>query len=28
MTENFFTQKKIELANAFRKEGTPYRLLF
>jgi len=28
MTENFFTQKKIELANAFRKEGVPYRLLF
>lgn len=28
MTENFFTQKKIELAKAFRKEGTPYRLLF
>jgi DNA repair photolyase len=28
MTENFFTQKKIELANAFRKEGIPYRLLF
>lgn len=28
MTENFFTQKKIELANAFRKESIPYRLLF
>jgi DNA repair photolyase len=28
MTENFFTQKKIELANAFRREGIPYRLLF
>jgi DNA repair photolyase len=28
MTENFFTQKKIELANAFRKEDIPYRLLF
>jgi DNA repair photolyase len=28
MTENFFTQKKIELANAFRKEDIPCRLLF
>jgi len=28
MTENFFTQKKIELVNAFRKEVIPYRLLF
>jgi DNA repair photolyase len=28
LTENFFAQKKIELANAFRKEGIPYRLLF
>ena len=28
MTENFFKQKKIELANAFRRERVPYRLLF
>jgi DNA repair photolyase len=28
MTEDFFTQKKTELANAFRNEGVPYRLLF
>jgi len=28
MTENFFTQKKSELANAFKNEGVPYRLLF
>ena len=28
MTNNFFTQKKIELANAFEKEGIPYQLLF
>jgi len=28
MTNNFFTQKKIELANSFRKEGIPYELLF
>ncbi len=28
MTNNFFTRKKIELANAFRKEGIPYQLLF
>jgi len=28
MTNNFFTQKKIELANAFKKESIPYQLLF
>jgi len=28
MTNNFFTQKKIELANAFEKENIPYQLLF
>jgi len=28
MANNFFTQKKIELANAFRKEGIPYQMLF
>jgi len=28
MTNNFFTRKKIELANAFKKEGIPYQLLF
>jgi DNA repair photolyase len=28
MTEKFFALKKIELANAFRNEGMPYRLLF
>jgi len=28
MTDNFFTRKKIELANAFKKEGMPYQLLF
>jgi DNA repair photolyase len=28
MTKNFFTRKKIELANAFEKEGIPYQLLF
>ena len=28
MTNNFFTQKKIELANAFAKEVVPYELLF
>ena len=28
MTNNFFTRKKIELANAFAKEGIPYQLLF
>jgi DNA repair photolyase len=28
MTVNFFTQKRSELANAFRNEGVPYRLLF
>lgn len=28
MTNNFFTQKKIELANAFEKEGIPYQFLF
>lgn len=28
MTENFFAQKKSELANAFKNEGMPYRLLF
>ncbi len=28
MTNNFFTRKKIELANAFEKEGIPYQLLF
>ena len=28
MTNNFFTPKKIELANAFEKEGIPYQLLF
>lgn len=28
MTNDFFTRKKIELANAFRKEGIPYQLLF
>ena len=26
--DNFFTQKKLELANAFKKEGIPYQLLF
>jgi len=28
MTNNFFDRKKIELANAFAEEGTPYQLLF
>jgi DNA repair photolyase len=28
MTNNFFTRKKTELANAFEKEGIPYQLLF
>ena len=28
MTNNFFTQKKIELASAFEKEGIPYQFLF
>jgi DNA repair photolyase len=28
MTENFFARKKIELANAFEREGIPYQLLF
>ena len=28
MTNNFFTRKKMELANAFEKEGIPYQLLF
>jgi len=28
MRNNFFAQKKIELANAFEKEGIPYQLLF
>jgi hypothetical protein len=28
MTEDFFTQKKVELANAFEKEGIPCQLLF
>ena len=28
MTNNFFTRKKRELANAFKKEDTPYQLLF
>jgi len=28
MTDNFFNQKKIELANAFEKEGIPCQLLF
>jgi len=28
MTNNFFTKKKIELANTFKKEGIPYQLLF
>jgi len=28
MTSNFFTRKKIELANTFEKEGIPYQLLF
>ena len=28
MTDNFFTQKKIELAKAFEKEMIPYQLLF
>ena len=28
MTNNFFTQKKIELASGFEKEGIPYQLLF
>ncbi len=28
MTNNFFTLKKTELANAFEKEGIPYQLLF
>ena len=28
MTNNFFTRKKIELANSFKKEGIPYELLF
>jgi hypothetical protein len=27
MTEDFFKQKKLELANAFRNEGVLYRLL-
>jgi len=26
--DNFFTRKKLELANAFEKEGIPYQLLF
>jgi len=26
--DNFFTRKKLELANAFKKEGIPYQLLF
>jgi DNA repair photolyase len=26
--DNFFTRKKLELANAFAKEGIPYQLLF
>jgi DNA repair photolyase len=28
MTDDFFAQKKIELANAFKKEGIPCQLLF
>ena len=28
MTDNFFTRKKIELANACKKEGIPHQLLF
>jgi hypothetical protein len=28
MTEDFFTQKKVELANAFENEGIPCQLLF
>jgi len=28
MTEDFFSRKKMELANAFEKEGIPYQLLF
>jgi len=28
MTSNFFTRKKIELANAFERGGTPHQLLF
>lgn len=28
MTNNFFTRKKTELANAFEKEGIPHQLLF
>ncbi len=28
ITSNFFTQKKIELADAFKKKGTPCQLLF
>jgi len=28
MTNNFFTQKKVELANAFKKESISYQLLF
>ena len=28
MTDNFFNQKKMELANAFQKQKMPYRLLF
>jgi len=28
LTDNFFTQKKIELATAFEKEDVPYQLLF
>ena len=28
MTDNFFTQKKIELANTLKKERVPYQLLF
>ncbi len=28
MTNNFFTKKKIELVNTFKKEGIPYQLLF
>jgi len=28
MTNNFFTRRKIELANAFKREGIPHQLLF
>jgi len=28
LTDNFFTKKKIELANTLEKEGIPYQSLF